>query len=682
MNKIKDLDAHMHEYGNIDELSSEFINRELSWLDFNNRILERAKEKTEPVNERLKYLGISSNNLDEFISVRFASVLSDKTQREVILKGIKVCLDSQKKIYRHLKSVLEDNNTYITKIKDLSKKDYIRLKETFMDTIYPLLVPININVNLVPNLDSAQMAVMATVLTGTSNDNKENAIIIPISNHIDKLVVIDNKVLLSEEVILEFLGELFINKEITDRSVFKLIRNLNNPVSHEEDRLIAERMSETVRRRKFSQPIFLQTKKGTSKKINFILMKLFGIEKDAIYSDSRIIDFRRFMDTKLLPEEVGSYRPFTANEYEAEGEYNDIISSVKDNEILLHHPYDSYDTVLKFIQEAAVDPNVTTIKQTLYRVSSEESPIINSLIEAASNGKDVAVLVEVKARFDETRNIRLIERLNNNGVNVVFGSEYLKTHCKFCIIGRKEESKIRYYAHIATGNYNEKTSKIYTDLSYFTSDRKITSDMLAVFNILSGLSSPNEKLNKVLYSPINLRAHVYKLIDNEVKQVEKGRKGEIILKLNSLSDEEVVDRLYKAAKKGVKITIICRGICSIKPKKNITIKSIVGRFLEHSRIYYFRNGGSGKYYISSADLLTRNLDRRIEVMVRIDNDVLENKLGHILDAFIMDRSNSFIMDRNTVYHKMKGDFNSHQWFIDEAENKISLKLPKDKKKKK
>lgn len=450
MNKIKDLDAHMHEYGNIDELSSEFINRELSWLDFNNRILERAKEKSEPINERLKYLGISSNNLDEFISVRFASVLFDKKQREDILKGVKICLDSQRKIYRHLKSVLEDNNMYITKIKDLSKKDYIQLKEVFMDTIYPLLVPININVNLVPNLDSAQMAVMATVLTGTSNDNKENVIIIPISNHIDRLVIINNKILLSEEVILEFLGELFINKEITDRAVFKLVRNLNNPVSHKEDRLIAERMSETVRRRKFSQPIFLQTKKNTSKKMNFILMKLFDIEKDAIYSDSRIIDYRRFMEVKLLSDEE-SYRPFTANEYEAEGEYNDIISSVKDNEILLHHPYDSYDTVLKFIQEAAVDPNVTSIRQTLYRVSSEESPIVNSLIEAASNGKDVSVLVEVKARFDEVRNIRLIERMNNNGVNVVFGSEYLKTHCKFCIIGRKEEKKIRYYAHIATG---------------------------------------------------------------------------------------------------------------------------------------------------------------------------------------------------------------------------------------
>lgn len=206
--------------------------------------------------------------------------------------------------------------------------------------------------------------------------------------------------------------------------------------------------------------------------------------------------------------------------------------------------------------------------------------------------------------------------------------------------------------------------------------------MLAVFNILSGLSSPNEKLNKVLYSPINLRNHVYKLIDREIKFAEKGKRAEIILKLNSLSDEEMMDKLYKAAKKGVKITIICRGICSIKPKKNITIKSIVGRFLEHSRIYYFRNGGSGKYYISSADLLTRNLDRRIEVMVRIDNNDLEDKLGHILDTMIMDKSNSFAMDRHGKYHKLKGDFDSHQWFINEAETKISLKLPKDKKKKK
>ena len=679
MEKIKDLDKHMYEYGNIDEISSEFINRELSWLDFNARILECAADTKQPGNERLNYLGISSNNLDEFISVRFASVLDDEVQRKDVLTGIKDCLKLQKIIYKDLKKLLESKGVYISKIKDLNKKEYAELKQIFMDSIYPILVPINININLVPNLESGQGAIMATVLTGHSKDSKENAIIIPISRHLDEIVVVGDKALLVEEVILEFLGELFINKEITDKAVFKLIRNLNTPLSHEEDKLIANRMSETVRRRKFSTPIFLQTKKNTSKKMNFILMKLFDIEKDAIYSDSRLIDYKRFMKIKLLPEEE-SYETFTPNEYESEGEYDNMISSIKDNDILLHHPYDSYNTVLNFLDHAAKDPRVTSIKQTLYRVSSEDSPIINSLIEAAQNGKDVSVLVEVKARFDEVRNLNLINKLNDGGVNVVFGSEYLKTHCKFCIVGRREKNKIKYYAHIGTGNYNEKTSKIYTDLSYFTSDKDINNDMLAVFNILSGLSNPNDDLNKVLYSPINLRSRLYKLIDNEIKHVEKGKKGEIILKLNSLSDEEMVNKLYKAAKKGVNITIICRGICSIKPKKNITIKSIVGRFLEHSRIYYFKNGGNNKYYISSADLLTRNLDRRIEIMVRVDNKELEGKLKHILDTMIMDECNSFIMDKDGIYHRRSGMFDSHQWFINEAESKISLKLPKDKKK--
>ena len=343
--------------------------------------------------------------------------------------------------------------------------------------------------------------------------------------------------------------------------------------------------------------------------------------------------------------------------------------------MLLHHPYDSYDTIVKFLEHAANDKDVVAIKQTLYRVSSIDSPIVNALCTAARNGKKVSVLIEIKARFDEENNIKLIKKLQNSGATVLLGVEMLKTHCKMCIVIRREKDKLKLYSHVATGNYNEKTAKIYTDLSYLTSKQKIGNDLLLIFNILTGYSNPDEKLQKIYYAPVTLRNKLLQCIDNEVKFAKKGKKAEIFMKINSLSDEMMAEAIYKAADAGVKIYIICRGVCSIVPRKNIFIKSIVGRYLEHSRIYYFRNGGDGtpEYFISSADLLTRNLDKRVETLISLkDSNVIE-KLKWIIQVYKNDDANSFIMNRDGSWKHDKGSFSCHDWFMENIETRKAKK---------
>jgi polyphosphate kinase len=323
--------------------------------------------------------------------------------------------------------------------------------------------------------------------------------------------------------------------------------------------------------------------------------------------------------------------------------------------------------VVKFIEHAAVDPKVIAIKQTLYRVSSEDSPIIDALCIAARKGKNVCLLIELKARNDEAQNIEILDKLKRAGVNFVFGKEWLKTHCKLCLVVRAEKKGSIVYSHVGTGNYNEKTSKIYTDISYFTSRQKVGGDLINIFNILSGVSSPDEKLQKVFYAPTNLRKKIIKNIDREIGYAKKGKKAEVFLKLNSINDPEIINKLYEAADKGVEVYIICRGICSLVAKKNLYVKSIVGRFLEHSRIYYFRNDDKPEYYIASADLLTRNLDRRIEILLNINTQECTRKLANIIKVFKEDRANSFRMDDDGSYKKLKGEFDCHQWFVDNAD---------------
>lgn len=658
------------------KVKGKFINRELSWLSFNNRVLFCANNKKLPLNERLKFLAISCSNLDEFISVRYAVALTDSTEPvKKISNGIIKCMKAQLRTYEILKEELSNSGIYISNIKELSTKEKNKIENIFDNYIFPMLTPISIgSTNEMPNFYSGQNCICVTV----KQNNLENLIIIPIDKNIESMYLVGNKIIMIEDIIHEFSKKLFINKEISSYGYFRVVKDANVILNHDTSKFILERMVSTIEKRDMANPLFLEVSADTPKRLKNILVNVFGINKENVYDEASILDYTRFMNHKLLPDNKYSYKPFEPAIYEVVEEKYSLFSAIKDNDILLHHPYDSYETVVKFIQHAAIDPSVVAIKQTLYRVSSEDSPIINALCKAARNGKFVSVLIEIKARFDESRNISIINKLKKSGVNVLLGLEYLKTHCKLCIVVRKEKNRMTIYSHIGTGNYNEKTAELYTDISYFTAKQKVGMDLLHIFNILSGISTPDENLQRVFYAPVNLRKTIIKNINREISHAKKGKPAEIFLKLNSINDPEIINKLYESAEKGVKVYIISRGITSLVSGKNIYIKSIVGRFLEHSRIYYFRNNNDPEYYISSADMLTRNLDRRVEILLLINDKESMSKLKDIIRVFQKDEANSFQLNEDGNYKHLKGDFDCHQWFIDVAENKVKLKIAKKK----
>ena len=654
------------------KISGKFINRELSWLSFNARVLYYVKDKKVPLNERLKFLAITESNLDEFISVRFAYAYKNQDQEpyKEILNEIKKFKKSQESIFANLVEYLNDKKKMkIVKVKNLDKKDKRNLYDYYYNNIFPLLTPVIINnANFSPNLMSGQLSIAVTM----KRDNKESLCVIPISSDTDHLIRIDEKrVVLIEDVIKEFCGRsLFINETITNICAFRLIKDASVLLSHDNNKFIVDRMIDVLDKRNNSEPMFLEIEKDASQELIHILISAFKVPSKHIYYSNEILKYKRFMDPIFSSND--SYKPFEPFVFENYENYDSIFDALKERDILLHHPYDSYDTVVRFIESAARDKDVLAIKQTLYRVSSIDSPIVNALCYAAQAGKKVSVLIEIKARFDEYNNINLIEKLKHAGATVLLGTEYLKTHCKMCIVIRKEGSELRVYSHMGTGNYNEKTARIYTDLSFLTSKRKLGADLLNIFNILSGHSRPDDKLEKIAYSPVNLRKTLEKNIEREIKHAKNGKRSEIFIKVNSISDP-IIDKLYKAASAGVKVYIVCRGICSIVPKKNIFIKSIVGRFLEHSRIYYFSNNGSPEYYISSADLLTRNLDRRVEVLISLKDSSVIKQIKWIIRVFKEDRANSFIMDSDGKWKHVDGTFDAHQWFIEYSDVKKKKK---------
>lgn len=649
-----------------------FIQRELSWIDFNARVLVCALRNGTPLNERFKFLAITSSNLDEFISVRYASVLSetDPEIQEEVLSSIVRFIDKQYRAYDILKEEARDYGIILGKRK-FPKEIEAKLEKMFDSDIFPVLTPISIgSTNDVPNLISGQSYMVVTVRDG----NEEIINIIPILSNIKKMYLIDGHVVMIEDIIMRYLKKIFVNKQIDSAGFFRVIKDANIVLNHDRNKFILDRMNETLMKRKFSKPIFMMLSDTVPKRIRNILLGLMDLPKSHVYMGD-ITDLSRFM-SPLINNQSLSYQRFEAPQYEVIGEKFSLFSELNERDILLHHPYDSYDTVVKFIQHAATDREVLAIKMTLYRVSSEDSPIVNALVSAAKNGKQVSVLVEIKARFDEDRNISLISKLKYAGVNVIMGIEELKTHCKMCVVIRKEDDGVKIYSHLATGNYNEKTAKIYTDISYLTSKQKIGYDLVNIFNIISGISRPDEKLQKVFYAPVNLRSKLVKLIDREIAIARSGKKAEIFIKVNSISDEPMVAKLYEAADAGVNITIICRGVCSIVPREHLRIKSIVGRFLEHSRIYYFRNKKDSEYFISSADLLTRNLDKRVEIMVSLKDSNVVQKIQHIIDVLISDTYNSFIMNEDGTFCLADGNFDAHQYFIDTAGDAPSIKIPK------
>lgn len=668
------LDNYMMEHQKAFKVKGNYIPRDISWIAFNERVLSCANNDKIPLNERFRFLSITDNNLNEFISVRFANAFHDKDKDKDLylnlLKKIKKFKDNQNISFNHLKMLLKEKGYEITHIDNLTKKEKEVIKEEYMSNIFPILTPINISmVNTPPTLLNGQVCIAALV----NQQGHDILSIIKIPNDIDPIYQIGQKIIYTEEIILYFLEEtLFINNKILDKCVFSILKDASIILLHDNSKYIIDRMNDVLEKRYYADPVFINVNKKTSSNMLNILLNTFNIPTDHYYYNSNLVDYKKFSQS-LLPNENESYKDFKPFEYENNELYYSLFETLKDRDILLHHPYDSYDTVVKFIQHAAIDESVIAIKQTLYRVSSIDSPIVEALCQASKNGKNVTVLIEIKARFDEENNIHLIKKLKDAGATVLVGLEYLKTHCKLCVVIRKENDKLKIYSHMGTGNYNEKTARVYTDISYLTSKQKIGIDLLYIFNIISGISKPDEKLQKISYSPVTLRKTLNKCIDREISNAKKNKPAEIFMKLNSLSDPLIINKLYEASNTGVKIYIICRGICSILPTKNIFIKSIVGRFLEHSRIYYFKNGGNDDYYISSADLLTRNLDKRVETLISLKDSNVIKQLKWIIKVFKEDKKNSFIMKEDGTWKLPEGEFDAHQWFIDYSNIKKTKK---------
>lgn len=664
-----------------------YINRDMSWIDFNKRVLFQTMRDDVPLMEKINFLSITGSNMDEFIMVRFSKLLH-RLERNIstdlnglslhqeykeILKGISDFKDAQQRVHKLLEKALRKNKVEIVKYNDLSKDEKNKVTNIFYNRIFPALSPISYDTNKdFPELLSKEENLIASI---EGRDGNETIAFIAFPKGIDKMYELKTrsntgwkKFIPLYEILYGMAHKIFIGKKIKMMGRMKLYRDGFMDINTDKSVYLVDRMEESILKREYSQPIFIDFSSDTPEKLGKLVRKIFEIPKNHVWADSTLIDYSALtemkLDSKYYYEEYIPQYPV-----DLIGE-QDMFTAIDNNDIMIHHPYESFDPIMKLLDHASRDKDVLSIKQTLYRVSSADSEIVESLCRAAKNGKSVTIAIELKARFDEITNISLIDKLRNSGCKLVFGHDILKTHCKFISIVKRHKTGLRLYTHIGTGNYNENTSKIYTDISYFTSNQKIGRDVLNLFNTINGIAEPGGDIDKVHYSPHDIRSQFYKSVDKEIEMAKKGKEATIVIKCNSISDKGIIDKLYEAAKYGVKIYIFVRGICSIKPVKNIEIKSIIGRFLEHSRIYYFQHG---KMYISSADLLTRNLDRRFELMVPITDKSCKDKLINIMGLYFGDTKNSFIMKKNGTFHYVGGKTDVHKLFMKTAMDSSKMK---------
>ncbi len=679
-----------------------YTNRELSWLQFNERVLFEAVDDANPLFEKLKFLSISASNLDEFFMVRVASLkdminadykkldiagMTATEQLQAVLKSVHKFVDRQYEIYnKQLLPQLLENGLRICTIEELSSKEKEYLDRYFDEYVYPVLTPMAVDSSRpFPLIRNKTLNIGALLKKKEGKDGVDFATVqVPdVLPRIIELPYTDSentvrKVVLLERVIQDNMDKLFLNYDIITSAPYRVGRNADLSIDEDEAEDLLKEIEKQIKLRQWGQAIRLEVNEGIDKKLLDLITLDLGVEQNEIYTIDGPLDLTFLMKMYKLEgfdhlKEHGYKSPQPVPAFAKD---KDIFEVIRDGDVLMHHPYETFENVVRFVEQAAVDPNVLAIKQTLYRVSGN-SPIIAALAKAADNGKQVTVLVELKARFDEENNIVWARMLEKAGCHVIYGLVGLKTHCKITLVVRREEDGIKRYVHLATGNYNDSTAKQYTDVGLFTCAPAFGEDATAVFNMLSGYSEPIG-WNKLSLAPLWLKDRILDLIIREEEHALKGEPARIIAKMNSICHKDVIAELYRASSMGVKIDLIVRGICCLKVgipgvSDNITVRSIVGNFLEHSRIFYFENGGSPEYYASSADWMPRNLERRVEILFPIENDKLRQKIWHILDLELKDTEKAHVMNKKGQFVKTKAEgkdsdekINSQKIFGDEA----------------
>jgi len=686
-----------------------YFNRELSWLAFNRRVLEQAQSDRHPLLERVRFLAIVSSNLDEFFEIRVAGLMQqvDSGLTEFGSDGL-TPVEQLRRIHSVVASMVEDQyhcwhhqlvpalareGILFLSPHDLTKPELNWVKTYFRDQVYPVLTPLALDQSHpFPQLGNKTLNVVVSL--ESPDDRQEggtaaHVAILPVPRILPRLVTISpgkagpQRTIFLSDIIKLCAGELFPGYRLKGAHAFRVTRNSDLYIDEEESENLLKKIEDELRNLRRGAAVRLEIEKGVDDEIFNTLCQHLNLSHEYVYQLNGPINLLRLQSLADIDRPDLKYPPFSPVNASPLRDPSKIFEVVREQDVLLHHPYDAFTSVVDFVEQAARDPQVIAIKQTLYRTSGD-SPIVRALIEASRNDKQVTALVELKARFDEANNIQWAKQLEEAGVHVVYGLVGHKTHCKLCLVVRSEGKTMRNYAHLGTGNYNPRTARLYTDLSYFTSRRDITSDVAQLFNTLTGFGR-TQRFRNIVVAPFNLHRRIGELIDREAANARAGKPARILAKMNAIVDKATIDALYAASQAGVKVDLIVRGVCCLVPgikglSENITVRSIVGRFLEHARCFYFENGGGEPLILAgSADWMPRNFFRRVEVLFPIRDAALRHWiLSEFFPVELRDNDNAHVLDSTGAYRPAprgadERPFSAQAYFLADALKRSEVK---------